>query len=369
MTVTILNCLDQLDHAKGYMVTMYKRQILALIASQSADELLAVKTAKRASLGHIVAKNNYVDILSALIEKCPTIVHVLNDDSCTPIHFAVSYGRLESYELLLAAGADIFGVSSKGITLGDAALINGHISLFRRWFDDAFRLKDTVAAASGAVAATPDFFAALMFNVCIADGGYNDNNSMIDVIERIQSLFPDNPSAPLVMKNAKGFSPMFNAVRYASLDTVKYLLTETCEAMVPEDMARLLHYAVGHRRSDVAHFITDRYPPIEHLIERGVIHKVASGGDLELLIKLIGCVNIDCDTRDANGFTPAHIAAMYKRENILEYLHSIGHNMNNVSNAGEHMLTTSKRAYRDKGVSQTIVRELDTTRFSELLEK
>lgn len=256
---------------------------------------------------HIAARLGHLTTLNYLLDEySPLMVDIKNKDDKTPLHEAAQFTKLDSVLRLCYYGADV-----NALRRGD-------------W--------------------TPLMLACTKIQPGIS----------LDIVKKLVSC-----GAVINMQNKDGWSCVHLLAREGSLDVFNYLLKCGLNVNVKTRNGRTaLHIAALHGQKDIvikliAHIDLDckdgcGNTPLHEailgqhielarlLVAKGaniqarnnsdfnILHLASSQDNVEVLDYVLNELKLECDSRNLNGWTPAHCAARNGCKKVFDYLRTLG---------------------------------------------
>lgn len=258
-----------------------------LLAVGAGKSLLAKQLEKRGadvmkrdskdhSVLHMAAQGGADDILKAFLadERFKAAIDARDAEGRTPLHIATRLQKNSAAELLLDKGANPLAVDHEGKTPLHYAAMNYSDSIFSS-FERALGRKANWNVQSADEKETPLHIA--------AKNGYNT------IVERLLRL-----DASLVLKDARGFTPLMAAINAEQVASVRQILGRMS----------LKKAAVDSQRDDAG---------------RTPLHIAVSRWNVVLADALLDA-GADINARTPEGDTPLHVAAALGRADITRFL-------------------------------------------------
>jgi ankyrin repeat protein len=252
---------------------------------------------------HCATSMGYSQLVSSLL-KSGAEVDRPNNEGFTALHMAASLGFADSVDALLAAGANIDALSQSLYTALLEATMHGHVDIAH-----------TLIAHGANV------------NLANIDGDYPAivaaELGLISILRDIaeQTISPSN----FELKNDYGLNPLLVASLNGKVEAVDYLLQQCAvqDTVTDNDERTALHLAVLHNQEDVVKLLLQKMSikRVNMIDKNGATALFLAAQDGRFnLVQLLLQACCSPSIANAEGLTPAMIAAMKGHKEVLHYL-------------------------------------------------
>ncbi|CDZ78226.1 Phosphocholine transferase AnkX [Legionella massiliensis] len=309
-----------------------KLPILELLHTLGADLTKANNNGETPA--HIAAQSGHTDVLAFLLKSKPELGNVQANDGTTPAYCAAAADKLPILELLHSLGMDLTKTNNEGFTPAHIAAQLGHTDVL------AFLLKNKPESANvrSNNGFTLAYYAAMTHKLHVLEllhtfgadltKANKDGRTPAHIAAQLGYtdvlvfLLKNNPELANVQTN-DGNTPAYYAVITDKLHALELLHTLGADlTKANKDGATPAHAAAQFGYTDVLAFLLKNNPELGNVQDcKGITpaYYVAWTGILPSL-KLLHTLGADLTKADKSGFTPAHIAALGRHRDALEFL-------------------------------------------------
>jgi ankyrin repeat protein len=283
------------------------------------------------------------------IVKHPQLVRARGGRSGTPLHSAVSYGRTEVAQILVAHGADIDSRGLDGVTALHFASYHGHLDTMKWLLDhgadvNAQSSKGHTPLHHAAFHRHPDASRILL-----------EHNAQVNVrTERglsplyfalktghldVARLLLDH-CADVDARDNSGNSPLYSAVAIGNFDLIQILIEQKAEVNSRNNEGSTPFLAASNGGLlNVVRFLLDHAADAHVCDDSGKtpLHLAAAGGHLDVSQLLLN-LKAEINARDGEGRTPLHYASRDGTSDVVRLLLEHGAHAHARDNAGNTLL-------------------------------
>ena len=283
---------------------------------------------------HLAAYNGQLAMVKYLCKHHPQIVDMIDTDGNTVAHDAGASGSVPVLDYLLQGFIDMKSLSQDSCTILHDACYYGRLEISMYLVDRCPELL-SMQTHSGY---TPCHGAALggfveLYEFLVSKGAdahalSNDKSSSLheaafsgklDMVKYLCSSFPEL----IACVNKMDYTATHFAAQEGHLELFSFLLSETKDPLrLTSEKQTYLHIAAYNNRLDVAKYLCENYPTLVLMSDSTgatALHYAARGGSIEICNYLIEQIKSPAMKTD-NGSTILHLACYDGKLQLVKYL-------------------------------------------------
>ncbi|AVP87839.1 hypothetical protein phytr_9100 [Candidatus Phycorickettsia trachydisci] len=296
---------------------------------QTCDSAVKIKDSNGWTLLHHGAAQGHLAIVKHLVKEKAQIDDITSQQN-SPLHLAACFGHNDVVDHLCSMGADINLKNQDGKTPIDNAIENGHPQVVRTILKESLKndlyfiansSKDILAKSikSGHLEVVKSILEEILKN----DPGFIANFGGELLARAIESGQVGIVYYLIAHKNIIHLKAMHLAIKSGHLNVIELLKEYGYEI----DLTNLNGYTSAHLAAEngklhVLTYLVTQDPGIINVKDsnlNSILHSAAVSEDLKTIQYLVKR-GLDITASNVKGFTPLHLAAIFGRTNIVQFL-------------------------------------------------
>ncbi|XP_071086322.1 ankyrin-3-like, partial [Haliotis cracherodii] len=292
-------------------------KLVVFLMKKRADMSLANKCGE--NILHQACRGGDIETVREVLAQDKLDINSSSKNGETPVMMAARAGYVELVDFLVKKGADMSLVNSGGDNILHQACRGGDIETVKTVLAQD-KLDINSRSKNGE---TPVMMA--------ARAGY---------VELVDLLVKKGGDMSLV--NNSGDNILHQACRGGDEGTVKRVLAQDKVDINSRDKRGWTPVVVAAlaRHGELVDFLVKKGADMSSVNNSGdnILHQACSGGDVEIVKRILALEKVDINSRDQNGETPVMMAARDGHVQLVEVLVKKGADMSLVNNGGDNIL-------------------------------
>lgn len=264
---------------------------------------------------HIASRLGHVDILEYCLLNYHAGIDFKNRDDKTALHEAAQFAQYESIKLLLHHKANVNALKRADWT--PLMLVCTKINLSN---DNNYKCVELLLE-SGALINYQNKDGWTALHLICREG----NEKILNLLKQYK--------LDIFKRSKNGRTALHVAALHGHLDIVRNLVNSGFDLNVIDNCGNMsLHEAVLGGSIEVCEYLinTQKAENCKSLnkLGFGILHLAASVGHINIIQYLLTALSIDINITSFNNLTPLHCAAKNKHENVVDFLISLGADVN-----------------------------------------